>query len=156
MSDKSKHGGSRLGAGRKSKWTFDDILRIGQACEKRWKAAEAEAFHDRKTEITSRDTELDYFWRGADRVPLQDRKGWRESDLGKFYLDEVEAEIAMLNQQHPGPEPTNVFNISTKPPRGTRKSIIEEVASEFGLSVKQVDNIWQRYREYERKMARET
>ena len=145
------HGGKRPGAGRKTKWSLDEVLAIGLACEKRWQNAKAASLTKKKSELTSIQSDLEDTWRIATQVPISERKAWLNSEEGKAHLGDVREEIVTLNEQRPDTEPTNaLFTLSAKPPIGTRKQIIEEIAVEFGITLKQTDTIWQRYRRLER------
>ena len=145
------HGGKRPGAGRKTKWSLDEVLAIGLACEKRWQNAKAASLNKKKSELTSIQSDLKDTWSIATQVPISERKAWLNSEEGKAHLGDVREEIVTLNEQRPDTEPTNaLFTLSAKPPIGTRKQIIEEIAVEFGIRLKQTDNIWQRYRRLER------
>ena len=53
MNDVSKHGGKRTGAGRKTKWTLEYVLEVGQACEKLWRAEQQAAFEQRRDQALS-------------------------------------------------------------------------------------------------------
>jgi hypothetical protein len=156
MHKKSKHGGRRLGSGRKQKWSFNEVLKIGHACEKRWQAAQAIAFKKRMSELSSEKSDLKYLWNHAASIPVPDRRAWRESEDGNTHSSDVKNELIALSAQVGDAEqksdvasPNAVISISTKPPPGSRKRIIEEVSVEFEITAKQTDNIWQQYRRFE-------
>jgi hypothetical protein len=123
------HGGKRAGAGRKPKWSFDDVLAVGQMCEARWRAAEVAEFEKNNATMFS-----------------------EQSDITSHQVSDMEVELECLNEQLSGaPTQNPVFSISKKPPRGTRKKVLEEVAAKFCITVKQADNLWQEYRRFLRK-----
>ena len=63
----------------------------------------------------------------------------------------MEVEIESLNEETFGePSQNRLFSVSNKPPRGTRKAILEEAATKFHTTVNQADNLWQAYRRFER------
>ena len=77
-------------------------------------------------------------------------QGKRVLAISDMYLSAVE--IEELNEMENIPNPQNrVFSFSNKPLRGTRTLIIEKMSVAFGLEQKQIDNIWQQYRRFERK-----
>ena len=45
---------------------------------------------------------------------------------------------------------SRLLKIPTKPPRGSRLRVISEIAEKYSLTAKQVDNLWQEYRRFER------
>ena len=151
---KATHGGRRQGSGRKQKWSFSDMLKIGQVCEKMHQAAKDLAFNKGLDELTKDQSELRRVWGYAASVPVSERKAWRASEAGEMHVDDVKNELISLNAERSGEETTNaVFSVSNQPAKGTRKRIIEDVASEFGLKPKQVDNIWQQYRRFEKSIS---
>ena len=126
---------------------------FGYNSEKRWQNAKAASLTQKKSELTSIQSDLKDTWSVATQVPISERKVWLNSEDGKAHLGDVREEIVTLNEQRPDTEPTNaLFTLSAKPPIGTRKQIIEEIAVEFGITLKQTDNIWQRYRRLERQL----
>ena len=146
---KTKHGGHRQGSGRKQKWSKSYVLKIGQACENMHQAAKDLALNKGLDELTKDQSELRRVWGYAVSVPVSERKAWPASETGEMYVDDVKNELISLNAERSGEETTNaVFSVSNKPAKGTRKRIIEEVASQFGLTPKQADNIWQDYRRF--------
>jgi hypothetical protein len=151
---KATHGGRRQGSGRKQKWSFSYMLKIGQACEEMHQAAKDLAFNKGLDELTKDQSELRRVWGYAASVPVSERKAWRASEAGEMHVDDVKNELISLNAERSGEETTNaLFSVSNRPAKGTRERIIEEVASEFGLKPKQVDNIWQQYRRFEKSIS---
>ena len=59
------HGGKRAGAGRKPKWSFEDVLAVGQMCEGRWREAEAAAVIRNKAVKFSEQSEIGSLHRSA-------------------------------------------------------------------------------------------
>ena len=153
MNDKKAHGGKRKGAGRKPKWSFDDVIRIGQACEVHFRAVVHAEFEKRKNALISNEvTDLEDLFQNAQSIPVEDRQEWlKDENGGAQHLADVEEELATLNATMEGTDPKNrVFQIVGKAPKGTRSRIIKIVAEEYGLQTTQVDNLWQRYRRFER------
>ena len=152
MNDKKTHGGKRKGAGRKPNWSFDDVIRIGQACEVHFRAVVHAEFEKRKNELISNDvTDLEDLFQNAQSIHVEDRQEWlTDENGGAQHLADVEEELATLNATMEGTDPKNrVFQIAGKAPKGTRSRIIKIVAEECGLQTTQVDNLWQRYRRFE-------
>ena len=163
------HGGKRKGAGRPRKWSFDDVLRVGQACEVQWRKAQAVAYDAARDELFRERTELSTVWKQAKQVPAQDRGVWRTSEAGQQHSADVDTELESLQTYHVGKPsaaiasdegerdavigaaevPTRLVEIPNKPRRGTRRKIIADVAERTGLSPSQVDNLWQAYRRFE-------
>jgi hypothetical protein len=163
------HGGKRKGAGRPRKWSFDDVLRIGQACEAQWRKAQKNAYDASHDVLFRERTDLSTVWKQAKQVPIQDRGVWRNSEAGQQHSADVDEELESL--QTYGAEkpsaaiagdgdghdtvigaaevPTRLVEISNKPRRGTRTKIIADVAAKTGLPPSQVDNLWQAYRRFE-------
>ena len=145
------HGGKRAGAGRKPKWSFDDVLAVGQMCEAHWRAAEVAEFEKNNATMFSEQSDITSHQVSAGEVPIPDRHAWLKSESGERHHDDMEVELECLNEQLSGALTQNrVFSISKKPPRGTRKQVLEEVATKFCITVKQADNLWQAYRRFER------
>jgi len=145
------HGGKRAGAGRKPKWSFDDVLAVGQMCEGRWREAEAAAFIKNKAVKFSDQSDITSVRRSANAVSIPERRPWRKSDDGEGHRADMEVEIESLNEETFGePSQNRLFSVSNKPPRGTRKAILEEAATKFHTTVNQADNLWQAYRRFER------
>ena len=146
------HGGKRAGAGRKLKWSFDDVLAVGQMCEGRWREAEAAAVIKSKAVKFSEQSDITSLHNSASSVPKAERSAWRMSEEGETHNADMEVEIEFLNEAILGvPSQNRVFSVLNRPPRGTRKAILEEAAAKFCITVQQVDNLWQAYRRFERK-----
>ena len=77
------HGGKRPGAGRKTKWSLDEVLAIGLACEKRWQNAKAASLTQKKSELTSIQSDLKDTWSVATQVPISERKVMAQQRRGK-------------------------------------------------------------------------
>jgi hypothetical protein len=179
MNDKKTHGGKRKGAGRKPNWSFDDVIRIGQACEVHFRAVAHAEFEKRTNALISNEViELKTSYQKALKI-LEENKEARVSNnaiernaghpkaqtilIGKMqewlkdenggiqHMLDVSEEIVSLNEMTGTAQPNNrVFQIACKAPKGTRSRIIKIVAEEYGLQTTQVDNLWQRYRRFER------
>lgn len=172
----SGHGGNRPGAGRPRKWSFDDVLRVGQACEARWRKAQTDAYEAARQELFSERTELIEVWKKANQIPVQKRGEWRSSSTGQQHSADIEIELEGLHTcdaEKPNPAvagdaeesdgvadtsetPMRLVKISNKPSKGARTQIITEVAARIGLTPLQVDNLWQAYRRFEREEPPET
>ena len=153
MSNSRNHGGKRAGAGRPRKWSFDDILKIGQACEVRFKAAVQSDYKNKKDALISNDViELTEHYNRVQSIPLEDRQEWLQDEASRSqYMLDLGEEIESINSMAGIAEPTNrIFQIVGKAPKGTRSRIIKAIAEEYDLKTKQVDNLWQQYRRFER------
>jgi hypothetical protein len=143
MTNPSGHGGKRKGSGRKRKWSFQDVLHVGQACETRWRH-EVKRTLNANLENFLEDTELPELWKQAELVPVDQRKDWLENEEGGgAHVHDVASEV----EEFPD---GCIISVSEQPPRGTRTQIIQEVAHALGLTTVQVDNLWQEYRRFER------
>ena len=117
MNDKKAHGGKRKGAGRKPKWSFDDVIRIGQACEVHFRAVVHAEFEKRKNALISNEvTDLEDLFQNAQSIPVEDRQEWlKDEHGGAQHLADVEEELATLNATMEGTDPNNrVFQIVGK------------------------------------------
>ena len=153
MSNSRNHGGKRDGAGRKRKWSFEDILHIGLACELRFKAAVQSDYKTKKDALISNDViELKEHHNWVQSILPENRKEWlKDEESRSQYMLDVSEEIESINSMAGIAEPTNrIFQIVGKAPKGTRRRIIKAIAEEYGLKTKQVDNLWQQYRRFER------
>lgn len=145
------HGGKRPGAGRPKKWSFEVILRVGQACENKWRDEVARAFDAASAKMFGFDADLVALWEAVQKVPLGERRAWLAGADGEMHQADVEVELDVLTGRGEAKtEPSKVVSISSKPPRGTRKRIIASVAAQFSLREPEVDNLWQAYRRFER------
>lgn len=70
------HGGKRPGAGRPKKWSFEVILRVGQACENKWRDEVARAFDAASAKMFGFDADLVALWEAVQKVPLGERRAW--------------------------------------------------------------------------------
>lgn len=152
MNDVSKHGGKRTGAGRKTKWTLEYVLEVGQACEKLWRAEQQAAFEQRRDKALSDTLNIAQHHKDVQAIPVKKRAARLKTEGADIYFSYMAVEIEELNEMENIPNPQNrVFSFSNKPLRGTRTLIIEKMSVAFGLEQKQIDNIWQQYRRFERK-----
>ncbi|RVU06264.1 hypothetical protein EOE18_05365 [Novosphingobium umbonatum] len=148
------HGGARRGAGRPRKWRFDDVLKVGQACEVAWRDAVANAFEAEKVRFFRTESDIQSLWDAAQRVPVSQRLQWYDDDEGETHRADIETELHALNETPDNPDPPpRITRIMTRPPRGTRRRIIAEIAERFGLPESVVDNLWQAYRRFERELS---
>ena len=149
----SGHGGARRGAGRPPKWSFNDVLTVGQACEVAWGAAVANAFEAAEVKVFRSDSDIQSLWDGAQRVPVGQREQWYCSDAGKTHQADIKTELEWQNGTPDNPDPpTRGIRIEAKAPRGTRKRIIAECAKQYGLPDSAVDALWQEYRRFKREL----
>ncbi len=162
----SRYGGARRGAGRPRKYDFWEMVGIGQACETRLREASKVAMDARLAALPHAD-EIRRRQEGVSAIPVPERKTWLASSdyedhsgeiesllhkrAGNHVIGGFEAEEETYGGDYEGDAPRRM-HVSTKPPRGTRKRIIGEVATEAGLSEKAVDNLWQAYRRFEREL----
>lgn len=153
-----RHGGARVGAGRPCKWSFEDVLNIGHACERRWHAA-SEMARDHRLAALPHAEKIAALQRRARDVPVRERKEWLRAEYADHSGD-IEAWLharagTAFNEEtleFEGPAQRGV-TVSTKPFRGTRQRIIAEVALETGVSESAVDNLWQAYRRLQRELS---
>lgn len=151
MNDGSKHGGKRTGAGRKTKWTLEYVLEVGQACETLWRAEQHAAFERRRDKALSDTLNIAQHHKDVQAIPVKKRAAQLKTEGADIYFSYMAVEIKELNEMENIPNPQNrVFSFSNKPLRGTRTLIIEKISVAFGLEQKQIDNIWQQYRRLER------
>lgn len=145
----SGHGGARRGAGRPRKWSIDDVVRVGQACEELWRDASEKTETAELDRLHSEASDLNVLWAKAGNVPVSERSNWLVSEEADLHRLDIETELHALHgtSEEAGP-PVCVVRIRTQPPRGTRKQIIATVAKQFGERESTVDNLWQRYRRF--------
>lgn len=143
----SRHGGKRRGAGRRPTHGYWDKFRIALACEQLWQEAAKKALDDAIEHEHGEASELEEVWTQAHQVPVAERRQWLAGDGFEQHRSDVETELHALAGTDPeaGPPP-RMFRFEARPPRGTRKRIISEVASAFDAKKSTVDNIWQWYR----------
>ena len=148
------HGGKRDGAGREPKWDFLTKVKIGQECEVLHKKEELKTF---KNNVLKEFPDLTYLWENASQIDVKHRKDWLLSEDGEQHRLDVQEELVTLNliEENP-PSQNRLFKISKKAPKGTRKAICKVIAQKYSLDEKQVDNIWQFYRRFEKSIDSET
>jgi hypothetical protein len=153
MNNSRNHGGKREGAGRPRKWSFEDVLKIGQDCEVRFKEILRAAYEAQKTTLISNAVvELKEHHDEVQSIPLEHRQEWLKDEATRSqYMLDVGEEIESINSMAGIAEPTNrIFQITGKAPKGTRSRIMKIVAKKYGLKTSEVDNLWQAYRRFER------
>lgn len=134
------------------------MVEIGQACEVRWREASKLALETRLAALPHAD-KIQQLWDSADAIPVPQRKAWLASEAYEDHTGDIEAWLharagtpfSEEGGDYEGAAP-RVITVSTKPPSGTRKRIIGQVASERNLSESAVDNLWQAYRRLEREL----
>ncbi len=148
----SGRGGSRKGAGRPLKWTSEDVIQIGSACEELMRSARRHAVDARlgalpdAASISARHAEVNH-------IPVEQRAHWLASEAYEDHNGDIEAflhrQAKTFFDEDEGvfyaPAP-RIVSVSGKAPRGTRKNIIAEVASSYNLTPAQVANLWQEFR----------
>ena len=151
MTNSKKHGGKRKGAGRKPKWDPLFKLRVGQDCENLFRQEEELAKKKAIDEHFSTETDIKNVWDKVHKIPIPRRSNWLKSEAGDQHISDIEEELETLRATTANISPASrLLKIPTKPPRGSRLRIISEIAEEYSLSAKQVDNLWQEYRRFER------
>jgi hypothetical protein len=151
MANCNKHGGKRKGAGRKPKWDLLFKLRVGQDCESLFRQEEEVAKKKAIDEHFRTDSDLSELWRSVNMVPISHRRHWLKSEAGDQHISDIEDELKAFRAVSANISPASrLLKIPTKPPRGTRLRVISEIAEKYSLSAKQVDNLWQEYRRFER------
>ena len=148
------HGGKREGAGREPKWNFLKKVKIGQECEALQKQEELKTF---KSNALKSLPDLKYLWDNASQIDVKHRKDWLLSEDREQHQLDLQEELVTLNLIEKNPSSQNrLFKISKKAPKGTRKAICKVIAEKYSLDEKQVDNIWQLYRRFERSLDTKT
>ena len=95
--------------------------------------------------------DLNYLWENASQIDINDRSDWLISEDGEQHLLDIQEELVTLNLIEGNPKLKNrLFKIPNKAPKGTRQAICKTIAEKYSLNAKQVDNIWQFYRRFER------
>jgi len=158
LSKNSGHGGARSGAGRPRKHDFWEMLTIGQDCETRWRGESKLAIEAGLSRLSHADN-IRTLQEGAQAIPVSQRKAWlagdgyddHRGDIEAFLHDRAGTPFSDESGNYLGAAP-RLVTVSAKPPRGTRKRIISEVATFSGLSESAVDNLWQAYRRFEREL----
>ena len=151
MTNSKKHGGKRKGAGRKPKWDLLFKLRVGQDCESLFRQEEELAKKKAIDEHFSTETDIKNVWDKVHKIPIPRRSNWLKSEAGDQHISDIEEELETLRATTANISPASrLLKIPTKPPRGSRLRIISEIAEKYSLSAKQVDNLWQEYRRFER------
>jgi hypothetical protein len=153
--EKTTHGGKRRGAGRPKKWDFSFVVKVGQACEKLNRKAMEESLDQQKNDLFRQRTELEWHWAEVNKVPPSKRRQFLTSETFEVHSQDVNEELKMLASKKGG-EVNRVIQLKAKAPRGTRTKILQQVAKTFGLTTKQVDNMWQAYRRFEAEEISET
>ena len=149
-----QHGGKRKGAGRPFEFSFEFKMRVGQHCEKMWREAILATIEAAKEKRLYEDTDLRAVFRKANSVPVKDRSEWLLSENYEVHSSDVSVELANIKGcETEFASTSRVVTIETKPPRGTRKAILREVAAVFKITEKQTDNIWQQYRLFEKSLT---
>ena len=161
---KGPHGGRRAGAGRKRKFSFFFMLEVGAACESLIRAAQAELKAQNREYLFSEVSDVQSLWDRVQVIPVPERRSWLASDKFEEHGADVEEErITIRNELSNTPSNKRKAKLATgngskgaerSPhtlyvPRGTRKRIIQEVAAQYDLTEKQVDNLWQQKRRFE-------
>ena len=153
MANSKKHGGKRKGAGRKPKWDPLFKLRVGQDCESLFRQEEELAKKKAIDEHFSTETDIKNVWDKVHKIPIPQRSHWLKSEGSEQHISDIEEELETLRAVSANISPASrLLKVPTKPPRGSRLRIISEIAEKYSLSAKQVDNLWQEYRRFERSL----
>ena len=157
MSGGNKHGGKRKGAGRRPKWDPFFRLHVGQDCEELFRD-EARLAHAKASDEHFRTiTDLTDVWDRLNMVPIYQRSDWLKSEAGDQHRSDIEDELETLRAVTADiSSNSRLLKLSITPPRGTRSRIILAIAEKYFLSAKQVDNLWQEYRRFERSLSDQT
>ena len=131
-------------------------MRVGQACEAKWREASAHALEARFAAMRGA-KEIRTLWKRAKDIPVKERGAWHSSEAFEDHVGDLEAwlhervgtKVDAVSGEFPRAAP-RIVGLSAKPPKGTRQRIIDEVAKELALAKKSVDNLWQAYRRFER------
>jgi hypothetical protein len=152
-SSSGKHGGKREGASAPTKFSFEFKIKVGQTCEQMWRNAIKDHLASQKKILLEHDSDLKAHWSVAHEVPISERLAWLKGDEYSIYTYDFDVEIEelskLLGEKNKG---SRIINLSKKPSRGTRRKILIAVAKDHNLNEKQVDNIWQDYRELEKSL----
>ncbi len=153
MSNSNKHGGKRKGAGRKPKWGIHFLITRRARLRKSFRQEEEVAKKKAIDEHFRTDSDLSELWRSVNMVPISSRSNWLKSEAGDQHISDIEDELKAFRAVSANISPASrLLKIPTKPPRGSRLRIISEIAEKYSLSAKQVDNLWQEYRRFERSL----
>ena len=161
---KGQHGGTRAGAGRKRKFSFSFMFEVGAKCESLFKAAQDEVQAQSDEYRYTVVSDIRSVWARSDAIAVPNRKAWLGSEKFEEYKADVEEEREtirkglgsasnnkreMQRSMAHGPDGANPSPQKPRAPRGTRKRIIQQVAAQYNLAEKQVDNLWQQKRRFE-------
>lgn len=150
-------GGARAGAGRPRKFDFWYMTKVGQACEALWREASNKVVQLRLSQLKHAARINDRHERSR-KEQIDERATWTRSVAFHDMVDDTEADLHDRAGTKPNPDGTfdrpapRLSSVSNKPLKGTRKRVIAEVAANTSLNEKQVDNLWQAYRRYERSL----
>ena len=145
------HGGKRNGAGPPQKFSIPFKIEAGQDCEVQWREAVRLHVINEKFKLIKQDSELNQLFCDINSIPIEDRSNWLSSEAYDVHKFDFALELESLSDLHGKlNNASRVFNLNTKPPRGTRKEILQLTAKKFKISEKQIDNIWQWYRRFEK------
>ena len=152
---KNSHGGKRRGAGRPHKWSFWFIVEVGQACETLNREAVERSLKRQKDDLIKQQTDLEQLFSKVNKCPPGERRQFLNSEEFEAHSHDIIEELKTLAGKKGG-EVNRVIQLKAKAPRGTRTKILQQVAKTFGLTTKQVDNMWQAYRRFEAEEISET
>jgi len=130
------HGGPRINAGRKPKFSEDKKLHVGLRCEK----LQYEAIEKQRNRQIYRfihlDTEIGNEYYDMKRINKSKRSAYNADPLG----EEHRIEMNELRSSMPK------LTLKTKAPYGSRKKIKQQVAQEFDITEEDVENICKYFR----------
>lgn len=166
-------GGRRRGAGRPAgttKLSLMQKMRVGALCERILRKKDDAAVESLLAEKSDSIREI---WAEANRIPIEKRSGWLESEDYKEHQEELKTALFArewgagtvdeLAESLDGlgggpdelPEPDRVRSID--PPRQYRQrgDIVARVAERTGLTPQQVDTAWKQFRKTVRSLDEE-
>jgi hypothetical protein len=135
------------------------MIDVGQACAARSREASQAAVNRRLAQLPHvRDVQN--FWDQAHAIPMAHREAWLHSESYTDYEADLESWLHKRagnvvddrTGEYNRPAP-RLVSIQTKPPKGTRKRILVEIAARYSLTEKQVDNLWQEYCRFQRSLS---
>jgi len=143
MGANNNHGGKRPGAGRKRKWDPIYEVRIISECENLYNEAVQLAFDKEKQRKFGKQSELNYFWKKINNIPVEQRSNFLKDAAYQTYIEYFNAEVELIKSNDDdsiGFE--RVIKIDVEVPRGTIQKIINQVSEKYSLDKKEVENAW--------------
>lgn len=132
----ANHGGRRINAGRKAKYSENEKINVGLRCEKLQHDAIQEERNKQIYKFIHFDTEIGNEYYDMKRINKSKRSAYNIDTLG----EEHRIEMDKLRASMPN------LTLTTKAPYGSRKKIKQQVAKECGITDQEVENIWKYFR----------